>query len=183
MVATASGEKLLIGACEELDPPYDIELVFVQKITLVLRKIRKNCCHQSCTFMHQIVYSAPPDPLVVFHGPEERRGVESERSSFAPGRKRQVGSSYVRCCPLSVTGGVGIHAVEAVVACTYLRRHGLSDRRSRLRRIPQSKPADRSAYVPPRFAAAVASATDDDDGGGGRPVVAKRREFATPRRQ
>jgi len=50
MVATASGEKLLIGACEELDPPYDIELVFVQKITLVLRKIRKNCCHQSCTF-------------------------------------------------------------------------------------------------------------------------------------
>jgi len=29
---------------------YDIKLVFVQKITFVLRKIDKNCCHQSCTF-------------------------------------------------------------------------------------------------------------------------------------
>ena len=110
-----------------------------------------------------------------------RRGEWRVRGRPLPQEEKEVGSSYVRCCPLSVTGGVGIHAVEAVVACTYLRRHGLSDRRSRLRRIPQSKPADRSAYVPPRFAAAVASATDDD--GGGRPVVAKRREFATPRRQ
>jgi len=32
-----------------LDPPYDIKLVFVQKITLVLRKINTNCFHQSCT--------------------------------------------------------------------------------------------------------------------------------------
>jgi len=150
-----------------------------RKLHLFLGKLGKTAATRAALFMHQIVYGAPPDPLAVFHGREERRGVESERSSFAPGRKRQVGS-YVRCCPLSVTGGVGIHAVEAVVACTYLRRHGLSDRRSRLRRIPQSKPADRSAYVPPRFVAAVAPATD---GGGGRPVVAKRREFATPRRQ
>ena len=31
--------------------PYDIKLVFVQKITFFLRKIKinKNCCHQSCT--------------------------------------------------------------------------------------------------------------------------------------
>jgi len=29
--------------------PYDIKLVFVQKIAFVLRKINKNCCHQSCT--------------------------------------------------------------------------------------------------------------------------------------
>jgi len=26
--------------------PYDIKLVFVQKIIFVLRKINKNCCHQ-----------------------------------------------------------------------------------------------------------------------------------------
>jgi len=36
--------------CEELDPLYDIKLVFVQKLTSVLRKINKNCCHHSCTF-------------------------------------------------------------------------------------------------------------------------------------
>ena len=36
--------------CEEMDPPYDVRLVFVQKITFVFRKINKNCCHQSCTF-------------------------------------------------------------------------------------------------------------------------------------
>ena len=35
---------------EELDPAYNIRLVFVQKITFVLRKINKNYCHQSCTF-------------------------------------------------------------------------------------------------------------------------------------
>jgi len=64
MVATAPGEKLLIGRrpCEELDPPYDMELVFVQKITLVLRKINKNCCHHATiaalfdSNMHKIVY-------------------------------------------------------------------------------------------------------------------------------
>jgi len=50
MVASAPGEKLLIGRrCEELDPPF-VKLVFVQKITSVLRKINKNCCHRSCTF-------------------------------------------------------------------------------------------------------------------------------------
>jgi len=52
MVATAPGGKLLVdGApCEELDPPYDIRLVFVRRIAFVLRKINKNCRHQSCTF-------------------------------------------------------------------------------------------------------------------------------------
>jgi len=29
---------------------YDIKVVFVQKITFVVRKINKNCCHQGCTF-------------------------------------------------------------------------------------------------------------------------------------
>jgi len=52
LVATAPEEKNPHRAapCEELDPPYDIKLVFVQTITSVLRKINKNCCQQSCTF-------------------------------------------------------------------------------------------------------------------------------------
>ena len=44
--------------CEELDPPYDIELVFVQKITFVLRKINKSAATRvalSDSNMHQIV--------------------------------------------------------------------------------------------------------------------------------
>jgi len=45
MVATAPVEKLLIGRL----PPYDIKVVFVQKITFVFRKNDKNCYHQSCT--------------------------------------------------------------------------------------------------------------------------------------
>jgi len=59
MAATAPGEKnYRAPPCEELDPPYDIKLVLVQKITFVLRKINKNCYHKSCTFdsnMNQIV--------------------------------------------------------------------------------------------------------------------------------
>jgi len=35
---------------EELDAPYDIKFGFLQKITFVLRKVNKNCCHQSCAF-------------------------------------------------------------------------------------------------------------------------------------
>jgi len=76
-----------------LDPPYDIELVFVQKITFVIRKINKNCCHQSpelhfltpiCTKLsakasprpHAGAYSASPDLLAVFraYGGEGREG-------------------------------------------------------------------------------------------------------------
>jgi len=49
MVTTAPGEKKTphrAPPCEELDAPYDIELVFAQKVvTFVLRKINKNCCH------------------------------------------------------------------------------------------------------------------------------------------
>jgi len=64
MVAIAPGEKTPHRTlpCEELDPPYDMELVFVQKITLVLRKINKNCCHHATiaalfdSNMHKIVY-------------------------------------------------------------------------------------------------------------------------------
>jgi len=78
--------------CEELDPAYDIKLVFMQKITSVLSKIDKNCCHQSCTFSLQYApnclsaaaspqtqlgeLTAPRDLLAVFRGPtsKERGG-------------------------------------------------------------------------------------------------------------
>ena len=54
MVATAPGEKLLMGRRRvKLDSLYDIKRVFVhaQKITFVLsKKSTKNCCHQNCTF-------------------------------------------------------------------------------------------------------------------------------------
>jgi len=52
IVATASGEKLLVGrrTMTQMITPYDIKLVLVQKITFVFRKINENCCHQSCTF-------------------------------------------------------------------------------------------------------------------------------------
>jgi len=60
VLANAAGEKLFSWEppCEELDPAtlaindtdgnaVRYQLVFVQKITFVLRKINKNCCHQS----------------------------------------------------------------------------------------------------------------------------------------
>jgi len=63
MVATAPGEKLLKRRrpvrnwtqlywqlMTQIVTPYDVKLVFVQKITFVPKKINKNCCHQSCTF-------------------------------------------------------------------------------------------------------------------------------------
>ena len=55
MVATAPGKKTPRRAppCEELDLPYNVKFVSVQKITFVLRKINKYCCHQSCTFWPQ----------------------------------------------------------------------------------------------------------------------------------
>ena len=43
---------------DELDPPYDIKLVFVQKITFVLRKIKKTDAARAAFFdsnMHRIV--------------------------------------------------------------------------------------------------------------------------------
>ena len=60
MVATAPGEKLLIGRrptrnWTQLQLHFFICLtVSVQKITFVLREINKNCCHQSCTFFTPI---------------------------------------------------------------------------------------------------------------------------------
>jgi len=44
--------------------PYDIRLVFVQTIAFVLRKINKNCCHQSCILCTKsfIGWGFAPDP-------------------------------------------------------------------------------------------------------------------------
>jgi len=82
MVTTAPREKTphMVPPYEESDPPYDVKLVFVQKITFVLKKISKKLLLPELHFfdssMHQIVcrlrlrprshwggaYSAPPDP-------------------------------------------------------------------------------------------------------------------------
>ena len=54
MVATAPREKLLIGRRPVRNGTqlhfFICFTVFWQKITFVLRKINKNCCHQSCAF-------------------------------------------------------------------------------------------------------------------------------------
>jgi len=53
---------------EDLDPPYDVKLVFVQKITFVLSKINKTAASRAALFdsnMHQIVSAGalPHTPL------------------------------------------------------------------------------------------------------------------------
>jgi len=86
MVTTAPGEKLLVGHRPARNwTRRTISNFFVQKITLVLRKINKTAATRAARFdsnMFQIVcrlglrpdtiggaYSAPPDPLAVFRGP------------------------------------------------------------------------------------------------------------------
>jgi len=89
MVATAPGDKVLEGRrapiCEELHPPYDIKLVFVQKITLFLVKSTETAATRAPLFdsnMHHIVcrlglcprphrgsLQRSPDTLAVFRGP------------------------------------------------------------------------------------------------------------------
>ena len=100
--------------------PYDIKLVFVQKITFILRKINKNCCHQSCSFWLQLCTksfvgcrdpsggadSASPDPLAVYRGPTfkgrggEGTSVEGKVGSsyFARGRERKSRRLWMRVC-------------------------------------------------------------------------------------
>jgi len=69
VLATAPGEKLLIkgATCEEFGLLYYIKLVFVQKITFVLEKIDKNCCHDVCTksFVGWAFASEPTGELAV----------------------------------------------------------------------------------------------------------------------
>jgi len=73
----------------------------VQKITFVLRKINKNCCHQNCIFDSNMYKSFvgwdlqhSPDSLAVFRGlilkggdrrgrGEQERGWNGGSSSFA----------------------------------------------------------------------------------------------------
>jgi len=52
MVATVPGEKLRVGrrSVRNWTRRTISSCFFVQKIAVVLRKINKNCCHQSCTF-------------------------------------------------------------------------------------------------------------------------------------
>jgi len=72
----------------------------VQKITLVLRKINKNCCHQSCTYFLTTTgtksfvgwgfvpdltagsLQRSPDPLAVFKGPASKRRGEERREDI-----------------------------------------------------------------------------------------------------
>jgi len=88
---------------------YAIELVFVQKITLILRKINKKRLPPELLFLTPIyttksfvgwgftpdptgrALQRSPRPLAVFRGPKGRGGGR-QSSSFALGRKRKVGA-------------------------------------------------------------------------------------------
>jgi len=60
-------------------------LVLMQKITFIVKKIRKNCCKQSCSFLAQISLESlqrSPGCLAVFMGPtskEKKGGKEDGR--------------------------------------------------------------------------------------------------------
>ena len=70
MVATAPGEKTpdRPPPCEELDPVYDIKLVFVQKITFVLRKIKQKLMPpaRAALFDCNMHQTAPQTPSCIF---------------------------------------------------------------------------------------------------------------------
>jgi len=53
MVATALGEKLILGRRPVRTRRTISSLILCRKNTFVLRKINKNCCHRSCTFWLQ----------------------------------------------------------------------------------------------------------------------------------
>jgi len=106
MVATAAWEKLLTGHRPVRNwTQLRYQACSVQKITCILRKINKNCCHQSCIFdsnMHQMVcrrglhpcrptggaYSAPFDPLAVFRGPTSK-GRGGRKFVLCPRKKKK----------------------------------------------------------------------------------------------
>ena len=91
--------------CEELDPPYDIKLVFcAEKLHMFLEKSTKTAATRAALFdsnIHQIVcrlalrprcywgpYSASRDPLAVFRGPtSKRRGGRGEEEKGKGGRE------------------------------------------------------------------------------------------------
>jgi len=115
MVATAPGEKLLIGRrlVRSWTPPYDIKLVFLYRnLHLFLRKSTKTSATRAalltpiCTKSFvgwgfasdptEGVYSAPPaDPPAVFRGPTSKgRAGEGKREEVD--RRRGDGNEGVR---------------------------------------------------------------------------------------
>ena len=120
MVATARGGKTphRLPSCEELDPPYDVKLVFCVQKT-VLRKINKICCHQSCTFSLQYApnrlyglglrtrphwgsLQRSPDPLAVFKGPTFKGREGNPGNGIGNGRKWEYCKPFQH---ISLVGG------------------------------------------------------------------------------
>ena len=72
-----------------------IMLGFVQKITFILRKIHKNCCHQSCSFWLKYApnrlsdYSAPPCRGPTSKGEGGREGRRGEGREGTGGEVRE----------------------------------------------------------------------------------------------
>jgi len=70
VVATAPGEKTphRTPPCEELNPLYDIKLVFEQKITFVLRKIKQKLMPpaRAALFDCNMHQTAPQTPSCIF---------------------------------------------------------------------------------------------------------------------
>jgi len=125
MVATAPGEERLIGrrpvrnwtqlyrqSLIQMVTPYDSKLVFVQKITSVLRKINKKLLPPELHFLTPMctiwfvgwgfapdptggAYSAPPDLLAVFRRPTskgkegKRRGRGGREFVLCPRKKKE----------------------------------------------------------------------------------------------
>jgi len=104
----------MVPPYEESDPPYDVKLVFVQKITFVLKKISKKLLPPELHFLTPVytksfvgcgfapdptggAYSAPPDPLAVFRG-LLLKGRESGRGGEGEKRKEErEGREFVLC--------------------------------------------------------------------------------------
>jgi len=95
---------------EDFDPPYDIKLVFVQKITLVLSESTKTAATRAALLTPICIksfvgwgfsphptgraYSAPPDTLGVFRGPTSkkrlgRKGKKRRERRGGRGEKRR----------------------------------------------------------------------------------------------
>jgi len=104
----------MVPPYEESDPPYDVKLVFVQKITFVLKKISKKLLPPELHFLTPYTksfvgcgfapdptggaYSAPPDPVAVFRGLLLKGG--ERRESGRGGREEEGGEGREGVRPL-----------------------------------------------------------------------------------